>query len=141
MVLSKHNYDTFYDFLTVKRLSNYFTKHLSIEYCIQTYIRGVIKKIIVIIKFRELRMFNFRIFFCYVGTHVCYTICWQFQPFWIVSLFLTDNVFLVCSSIFYNSKKWIKFCVKNEIKCARTFELLTVRFSESTMSRTQVQLW
>lgn len=52
---------------------------------------------------------------------------------------------LVCSSIFYYSKKWIKetikFCIKNEIKCARTFEMLTVAFGESTMSRTQVQLW
>ena len=35
----------------------------------------------------------------------------------------------------------IKFCVKNEIKCARTFEILTVAFGESTISRTQVQLW
>ena len=35
----------------------------------------------------------------------------------------------------------IKFCVKNEIKCARIFEMLTVAFGESTMSRTQVQLW
>ena len=35
----------------------------------------------------------------------------------------------------------IKFCVKNEIKCARTFEILTVAFDKSTMSRTQVKLW
>ena len=35
----------------------------------------------------------------------------------------------------------IKFCVKNEIKFARTFEMSTVAFGESTMSRTQVQLW
>ena len=34
----------------------------------------------------------------------------------------------------------IKFCVKNYIKCARTFEMLTVVFGKSTMSRTQVQL-
>ena len=34
----------------------------------------------------------------------------------------------------------IKFCIKNEIKCERTFEMLTVAFGESTMSRTQVQL-
>ena len=57
------------------------------------------------------------------------------------------NRVLVCSSIFYYSKKWInciKFCIKNEIKCGRTSEMLIhliVAFGESTMSRTQVQLW
>ena len=40
-----------------------------------------------------------------------------------------------------NQRNSIKFCVKNEIKCARTFEMLTVAFGKSTMSRTQVQLW
>ena len=35
----------------------------------------------------------------------------------------------------------IKFCVKNEIKYVRTFDILTVAFGESTISRTQVQLW
>ena len=34
-----------------------------------------------------------------------------------------------------------KFCVKNEIKCTKTFETLTVPFGESTMSRIQVQMW
>ena len=34
-----------------------------------------------------------------------------------------------------------KFCVKDEIKCARAFEMLTVTFDESTMRRNQVQLW
>ena len=29
----------------------------------------------------------------------------------------------------------------NDIKCARTFTMLSVEFGESTMSRTQVQLW
>ena len=38
-------------------------------------------------------------------------------------------------------EKLIKFCVKKEIKCGRTFEMLTVVFDESTMSRTQVHLW
>ena len=102
----------------------------------------------VIFKFRELRMFDFRIFvFCFVGTYVCY-ICWQYQPFWIFSLFLTDKSvsrIFVCSSIFYYLKKWkketIKFCVKDEIKCSRTFEMLTATFDESTMRRSQVQLW
>ena len=40
-----------------------------------------------------------------------------------------------------NQRNCIKFCVKNEIKCARKVEMLTVAFGESTMSRTQVQLW
>ena len=35
----------------------------------------------------------------------------------------------------------IKFYVQYEIKCAITFEMLTVSFGKSTMSRTQVQLW
>ena len=53
---------------------------------------------------------------------------------------------LVFCSIFYYSEKMdqrncIKICVKKEIKCARTFEILTVVFGESTISRTQVQLW
>ena len=52
---------------------------------------------------------------------------------------------LMCSSIFLlfekiDQRNCIKFCVKNEIKCARTFEMLTVAFGVSTMSRTQVQL-
>ena len=38
-------------------------------------------------------------------------------------------------------RKCIKFSVKNEIKCARTFEMSSVAFDESTMKRTQVQLW
>ena len=35
----------------------------------------------------------------------------------------------------------MKFCVKNEIKFAKTFEILTEEFCKPTMSRTQVQLW
>ena len=47
------------------------------------------------------------------------------RPFWIVSLFLTDKKVsrvLVCSSVF------IKFFEKNEIKCVKTFGMLTVAF-------------
>ena len=40
-----------------------------------------------------------------------------------------------------DQRNCIKFCVKNEMKCATTFEMLTVVFGESTISRTQVQLW
>ena len=54
-----------------------------------------------------------------MGTHVYY-ICGQYQPF------------------FWNC---IKFSARNEIKCARIFEMLTVAFQESIMSRTQVQLF
>ena len=39
-----------------------------------------------------------------------------------------------------DQKNRIKFWVKNEIKCAHTFEMLAVAFGWSTMSRTQVQL-
>ena len=35
----------------------------------------------------------------------------------------------------------IKFFVRNENKCASTFEMLTVTFGESTKTRTQVPLW
>ena len=44
-------------------------------------------------KFRELRMFYFVIyFFLYVGTLVYYmSACQQYQPFWIVSLGLKDK--------------------------------------------------
>ena len=50
-----------------------------------------------------------------------------FHPFWIVSLFLTDKK--------VNREK------VDQRNCARTFEMLTVAFCASTMSRTQVQLW
>ena len=61
------------------------------------------------------------------------------KEFWIVSLLLTDKKFFF---LFENmdQENRIKFCVKNEIKYATTFEMLTVAFGESTMSRTQVQL-
>ena len=39
-----------------------------------------------------------------------------------------------------DQRNCIKFCVQNEIKYATTFEMLTVAFGKSTMSRTQVQL-
>ena len=58
----------------------------------------------------------FRVFFpTLVGTYGCY-ICWHYQPFWIVSLILTDKKVKSC---FRFEKKWIKetncikFCVKN----------------------------
>ena len=35
-----------------------------------------------------------------------------------------------------DQRNCIQFCVKNEMKCAKT-----AAFGESTMSRTQVQLW
>ena len=39
-----------------------------------------------------------------------------------------------------DQRNCIQVCVKNEIKCAPTFEILTVAFRESTMRITQVQL-
>ena len=50
-----------------------------------------VKKIRRIFKFCGLRTFDSWVFlFCYVSTHV-HNICWQYQPFWIFSLFLTDT--------------------------------------------------
>ena len=40
-----------------------------------------------------------------------------------------------------NQSNCIKFCVRIEIKYARTCEMLTVVFGESTISRTHVHLW
>ena len=40
-----------------------------------------------------------------------------------------------------DQRNCIKFCVKKEIKCGRIFDMLCVEFGESTMSRTQIQLW
>ena len=40
-----------------------------------------------------------------------------------------------------DQRNFIKFCVKNETKCARAFEILTKANDESSMRRTQVQLW
>ena len=85
-------------------------------------------------------------FFYYVRTHAWYaSISWQYHPFWIVSSVLTDKRRLVvfrCALRFFTiRKKWIKETVKNKIKCSKTFEMLTVTFGESTMSRIQVQLW
>ena len=74
--------------------------------------------------------------------------------FWAKLTFFSD--ILDCQFVFGRQKVWscfgllfdflrfekmdqrncIKFCVKNDIKCARTFEILTVSFCESTMSRT-----
>ena len=55
-------------------------------------------------------------------------------------------MFWCALSFFCYSKKMdqgncITFCVKNEIKHARTFEMSTVAFGEPTMNGTQVQLW
>ena len=72
-------------------------------------------KINVIFKFRKLR-----IFFCCVGTNVCY-ICWQYTAIlgcqYTAILFLTDRKVcgvVTCSSIFFYLKKWIK---RNCFKC------------------------
>ena len=58
-------------------------------------------------------IFRFSYFFFFFA--LGYYICWQYQPFWIVGLFLTGKTVrrvLLCSSIFYYSKKWIKECVQ-----------------------------
>ncbi|UYV82795.1 hypothetical protein LAZ67_22000891 [Cordylochernes scorpioides] len=35
----------------------------------------------------------------------------------------------------------IKFCVKNEIKCADAFRILTVAYGEATLDRSNVYRW
>ena len=40
-----------------------------------------------------------------------------------------------------NQRNCNSFCVKIEIKCARTVKMFTVAFGEAIMSRTKVQLW
>ena len=67
----------------------------------------------------------------------------------IVSLILTVKKVsrvLVCFFDFLlfekiDPRNSIKFCVKNSNKYAKIFKMLTVAFSESTMSGTHVQLW
>ena len=62
------------------------------------------------------------------------------------SLFLTvEKVVrvLVCSAIFkkIDHRICIKFCLKNGIKSSTAFEMLTMTFGESTMSKTRVYEW
>ena len=111
-------------------------------------VQGVIKKWPLFSNFVSYICSIFALFFfCFVSTHACY-ICWQYQPFWIVSLFLTNEK--VSHAVAYSDfllfekmveRKCIKFCLKNEIKCSKIFEMLTLAFGESTMSRTLVQLY
>ena len=66
-------------------------------------------------------------------SHCVLSIC-----FWQIKILVE---FWCALRLFIIQRNCIKFCEKNEIKCARTFKMLTVAFGESTMSRTQVQLW
>ena len=68
--------------------------------------------------------------FCCIGTHDYYI--------GVSCILVYFSIFLLFEKMDYRNS--IKFCVKNEFKCARTFKILTVTFGESTMSRTQVQL-
>ena len=64
------------------------------------------QKINVIFKLRELHMFDYVML-----VHMSVIYVDNIQPFWIVSLLLPDKKVsrvLVCSSIFYYPKKWIK---------------------------------
>ena len=97
---------------------------------------------------RELHMFDFHILFllCWCTCVLC--ICWQYQPFCIVSSLLIDEkvirVLVGCSffTILKNgSENCIKYFVKIKWNVLRTFEMLAVAFGESAMRRTQVQSW
>ena len=50
-------------------------------------------------------------FFYYIGIHVCY-ICWQYQPFWIDSLFLTDKK--VCSNSAHDWRRNIGYDIETK---------------------------
>ena len=67
---------------------------------------------------------------------VCFWKLKNLVLFWWAVLF-----FLLFDKMDRRNEENTKFCVKNEITCARRFKMLTVAFDESTMSRTQVQLW
>ena len=72
----------------------------------------------------------------------------QYQPVWIVSLFLRDKKISrvsVCTSIFYYPKKLmkencIKFCLKNEIKCEMTFEICWTQFGKTYTWKVKIML-
>ena len=40
-----------------------------------------------------------------------------------------------------DQRVYIKFCVKNGIKCSKTLEMLTVAYGESTLSKKNVYKW
>ena len=65
-------------------------------------------------------------------SHFAFSVCFSQ-----IILMCTSNGFFTIRK--NGSKTIIKFCVKNEIKCARTLEMLTVAYGESTISRTQFQ--
>ncbi|UYV83400.1 hypothetical protein LAZ67_23000892 [Cordylochernes scorpioides] len=49
---------------------------------------------------------------------------------------------IILPSSFVNSPRTcIKFCVKNEIKCANAFRMLTVAYGEATLDRSKVYRW
>ena len=73
------------------------------------------QKITVTFKFFKLRVFDFRIFFCYVGKHIC-CIYWQYQAFWIVSLFLTEKKFSSCFGLPFDFLLCEKMDQRNCIK-------------------------
>ena len=83
------------------------------------HILGVIKKKPLFSNFVSYVCSTFAyIYFCYLGTHVCY-ICWQYQPFWIVTLFLpAKEVNRVYGVVFdfllfekIDQSNSIKFCI------------------------------
>ncbi|UYV60494.1 hypothetical protein LAZ67_1001322 [Cordylochernes scorpioides] len=57
----------------------------------------------------------------------------QFPVFWIVFDFYLLKIM--------DQRTCIKFCVKNEIKCADAFRMLTVAYGEATLDRSNVYRW
>ena len=86
------------------------------------YVRGLIKKITVIFKLHELRMFDFRMWCCVMLVYM--------------SAIYAENIsHFVLSVYFWQIKRLVVFW------CAFRFEILIVAFGESTTNRTQLLLW
>ena len=103
--------------------------------------KDVRQKIIVIFKFRALPMFDMSILLVdmYVDNISHFGLpVWFWQTKRIVVLRKALRFFTIRKT---DQGNCIKFCVKMKLKNANTLEMLTVGLGDSSMSRTQVQLW
>ena len=85
--------------------------------------------------------------FSYVGT-LAPNVCSQFQQYSIFCLFVRGikvrsvlRVLVIQLSKKMDQRIFIKFCVKNGIKCSKTLEMLKVAYGECTVSQKSVYEW